>query len=221
MLALVLLALAGPAAAKSEYLVDDFARFNELVCSVIHNARPQFTVPPASCAGLAFMWDPTLKTAVEEEKVLFSYGQVIRGCGEFARSHDVATGQPRERPCSSGNDVCVAMERQARSSGTLALGHLFHRAAWVWKSGTDTYSGSSHNCHAYGLDGAATYALYARCGIPTATSVPPASPSRASVASAVPAGNCRSGCRSPRSARRPRGRQKTPSPPPVRKITAL
>ena len=49
------------------------------------------------------------------------------------------------------------MERQARSSGTLELGHLFHRAAWVWKSGTDTYSGSSHNCHAYGLDGAATY----------------------------------------------------------------
>ena len=104
------------------------------------------------------MGDNTLKTAVLEEKVLFSYGQVIRGCGEFARSHDVATGQPRERPCATGNDVCVAMERQARASGTLRLGHLFHRAAWVWKSGTDTYSGSSHNCHAYGLDGAATYA---------------------------------------------------------------
>ena len=109
MLGLILL-LAPPAAAQS-WLVDDFARFNQLVCSVIHNARDQYTPAPPSCANLAFMQDPTLKTAVEEEKVLFSYGQVVRGCGEFARSHDVATGQPRERPCSSGNDVCVVRNR--------------------------------------------------------------------------------------------------------------
>lgn len=116
----------------------------------------QGAAAPPLCLHLPFMADNTLKTAVEEEKVLFSYGQVVRGCGEFARSHDVASGEPRERPCATGNDVCVAMERQARASATLRLGHLFHRAAWVWKSGTDTYTGSSHNCHAYGLDGAAT-----------------------------------------------------------------
>ena len=154
--ALLALAVSGADAQQPEWLVDDYPRFNELVCSVIHNARDQDARVPPLCSHLSFMQDPNLKTAVEEEKVLFSYGQVVRGCGEFARSHDVATGQPRERPCSSGNDVCVAMERQARASNTLALGHLFHRAAWVWKSGTDTYSGSSHNCHAYGLDGAAT-----------------------------------------------------------------
>ena len=188
--ALLMLSTLAPGAQAQSWLVDDYATFNALVCSVIHNAQEQVRLrlssardpspvsPPAHphrsfaltfmglawqgaaapplCLHLPFMADNTLKTAVEEEKVLFSYGQVVRGCGEFARSHDVASGEPRARPCATGNDVCVAMERQARSSATLRLGHLFHRAAWVWKSGTDTYSGSSHNCHAYGLDGAAT-----------------------------------------------------------------
>ena len=150
----VLLAAALLPSAAQAWLVDDYPQFSRLVCSVIHNARDQGTPPPPLCEAWPFMRDPTLKTAVEEEKVLFDYGQIVRGCAEFARTPE--TNLPQR--CLSGNDVCVAMVRQAQQSDTLFLGHLFHRAAWVWKSGTDTYSGSSHNCRAYGLDGSATCA---------------------------------------------------------------
>ena len=69
--ALLALAVSGADAQQSEWLVDDYPRFNEVVCSVIHNARDQDARVPPLCSHLSFMQDPNLKTAVEDEKVLF------------------------------------------------------------------------------------------------------------------------------------------------------
>eukprot|EP01043_Picozoa_sp_COSAG02_P068783 COSAG02_NODE_11547_length_1701_cov_2.011860_2_plen_84_part_00 len=60
---LMLSTLLSGAQSQQSWLVDDYASFNALVCSVIHNAQEQVRPPPAPPLPTSFILSPVCKSS--------------------------------------------------------------------------------------------------------------------------------------------------------------